>query len=107
MKIYNKLVRDKILDIIKRDGESPVSRKLSLKEFKHEALKKVVEEAQEILGAENSKDELIKEIADLEEVLKAVMDAYKITRAEVNKIKNKRKSTRGAFEKRIFLEKTL
>lgn len=107
MKIYNKLVRDKILEIIKKDGEKPISRRLSIKEFKQEALKKVVEEAKEILGAMNSKEELVKEIADLEEILEAVMKAYKISSSDVRSIKNKRKEVRGAFTKRIFLEKTL
>ena len=97
MKIYNKLVRDNILEIIRRDGEKPVYRKLSLKEFKHEVLQKVVEEAKEIFEAKNSKEDLIKEISDIEEILIAVMDAYKISRIEVNKIRNQRKTTTNRF----------
>jgi len=104
-KIYNKLVRDKIPEIIKTDGFVPTCRKLSQKEFKLEVLKKVLEEAREMYNAKDSQKELVKECADLEEVLFAVMNAYKISRSELNKIRNKRKKDRGGFTKKIFLEK--
>ena len=66
-KVYNKLVRDRIPEIIKKDGETLFVRKLSQKEFKAEVLKKVLEEAQELSEAKN-REELLKECADLQEI---------------------------------------
>lgn len=105
-KVYNKLVRDRIPEIIKKDGETPFVRKLSVKEFKTEVLKKVLEEAKEFSEARN-REELLKECADLQEILMVAMDAYKIDCRELNKVRNKRKKDRGGFAKRIFLIKTI
>lgn len=104
-KVYNKLVRDRIPEIIKKDGGIPVIRKLSQKEFKAEVLKKVLEEAKELSEVKN-REELLKECADLNEILETLIDAYKIDRKELNKVRSKRKKDRGGFEKKIFLIKT-
>lgn len=101
--IYNKLVRDNIPSIIKQDGKKYSVRKLRTKEYKDELLKKLQEEAEEVLHAKN-KGEIIKEIGDVEEVLMAIMDAHGVDCKEVTKIRNKRKKERGAFKNRVFLE---
>ncbi len=106
-KVYNKLVRDRIPEIIKKNGDKCKVRKLNQKEFKIEALKKVVEEANEILGAKDSKDEMIKELADLQEIIETVMDSHRISKREVTKEKTSRKKQRGGFTKKIFLIETL
>ena len=106
MKVFNKLVRDKIPTIINQNGDSCVTRTLNTKEFKIAALKKIVEESHEVLGAAGSRAELIKELADLKEITEAVMKVYGISPSEVSKVKSKRKKERGGFDKRIFLLKT-
>lgn len=105
-KVYNKLVRDRIPEIVRKDGEIPFVRKLSQKKFKVEVLKKVIEEAKELSEVKN-REELLKECADLQEILETLIDAHKIDRKELNKLKNKRKKDRGGFAKKIFLIKTL
>lgn len=105
-KTYNKLVRDNIPNIIKKNGDVCKVRKLNQKEFRNEALKKVVEEANELLESKDSKVEMIKELADLEEIISAVMEAYKISSREVSKEKLLRKKLRGGFTKKIFLIET-
>ena len=62
--IYNKLVRDNIPDIIINNGEVPITRILSNKEYKQELEKKLYEEYQEVLNTTNTKDR-IEELADL------------------------------------------
>lgn len=104
MPTYNKLVRDEIPKIIKENGSVPVVRKLKAKEYKKELCKKVVEEAKEICEAE-SKGELIEELADMQEVLSALYSVYKIECSEVTKTARKKRKERGAFDKKIFLEK--
>lgn len=104
IKIYRKLVRDRIPAIIKADGMHPVMRKLTEKKFKEEVLKKIIEEAEEIHKA-NSHKELIKEFADLHEIVATAMSAHRISSKEVQKIRAKRHKERGGFKKRVFLEK--
>lgn len=99
-------MRDRIPEIIKKNGDGCVIKKLNQKEFKIEALKKVVEEANELLGAKDSKIEMIKELADLQEIIEAVMDSNKISKREVVKEKTARNKQRGGFTKKIFLIET-
>lgn len=103
-KIYNKLVRDKIPEIIKADGGEPKVRFLNDQEFIAALLEKLKEEAEELTKAQADKQELIKEIGDVYEVIEAIMDYYKIERGEVIKLKNDRKIKRGGFKEKIFLE---
>lgn len=106
MKTYNKLVRDKITEIIEKNGESCKFRILTGEEFKKELLKKIVEEANEVLGTNGDKKELIKEIGDVLEVIDCLIKAYDLDKNEIEKIKQERKSSRGGFDKKIFLEST-
>jgi predicted house-cleaning noncanonical NTP pyrophosphatase (MazG superfamily) len=105
-KVYNKLVRDRIPEIIKKNADSCVTKKLNQKEFRLETLKKVVEEANELLAAKDSKIEMIKELADLKEIIDTVMSAHKISNKEVSKEKKIRKKQRGGFEKKVYLIET-
>ena len=104
MENYRKLVRDNIPDIIISNGEKPITRELDEKEYKEELLKKLVEESNEALEAINNRDELIKEIGDMQEVISAVIKAFGLSNDDINKLQIKRKEKRGGFEKRTFLE---
>jgi len=100
---YYKLVRDKIPQIIKKDGQIPRVTKLKMDKFKRELLKKLVEEASETLKAENN-EELAKEIADILEVIDYIIKTFKLNKKEIEKLKRQRKKLRGGFDKKIFLE---
>ncbi len=104
MIIYNKLVRDNTLDIIIRDQHTPHSRILSFEEYKPELLKKLVEEANEVLAAQEDVHDLNKEIGDLLEVIGAVVQAYNLDWDAIMTLKKLRRLERGGFKKRIFLE---
>ena len=106
MKKYYKLVRDKIPEIIKADNEEPKVRILEAEEFKKELLKKLVEEAEEALGAGSDKKELQKEIGDILEVINYLIKVFDLNEKEIEKIRQKRRSSRGGFDKRLFLEYT-
>lgn len=101
-KIYNKLVRDNIPEIMRQDGASPETRILDEVEFRKFLRLKLVEEAGEVNAAKTGED-TVKELADLLEVMEAVMRTEGVTETEVRALKEKRRTERGGFEKRIYL----
>jgi len=103
-KIYNKLVRDKIPQVIKQKGAQPTVRIMEREEFVHELKTKLVEEAQEVVSAGN-REKLIDELADVREVLNALYAAEEITDAEVEQARLAKLEARGGFQERIMLEK--
>lgn len=105
MPIYNKLVRDLIPEIIKKDGGVPKTRILNKRKYKEELLKKLIEESKEALETKGNKKDLTKEIGDVMEVLEAIAKAYHLDKKVVLKLKKERKKKRGGFAKRIFLER--
>ena len=80
MKKYHKLVRDKIPEIIKADGEVPVYRILNDEEFRKELLIKVVEEAKELSATGSKGEEMIKEVGDVEEVIESIIKSFNLNK---------------------------
>jgi len=68
IKRYNKLIRDRILEIIKAAGEKPYWRVLGRKEYTKEIKKKILEEAKELIEVKK-KEEIINEIVDIQELI--------------------------------------
>ena len=104
-RIFNKLVRDNIPDIITSNGEKSVTRILADEEYKVELYKKLLEEANEVISSKNS-DATIEELADVLEIIRAIAELNGKTLDDILKNANQKKLKRGGFEKRIFLEKT-
>ena len=69
-KTYNKLVRDKIPEIIKNNGENPIVRVLDDNEYKVELEKKLFEEYNEVI--ESNYSDRVEELADMLEVIDAL-----------------------------------
>lgn len=100
MKIYNKLVRDKIPEIIAGDnGKTCVIRIMEDEEYLESLNTKMQEELKEYLESGE-----VEELADLEEVLRAILDVKKISYQKFEKMRNSKVEKRGAFKKKIFLE---
>lgn len=100
MKIYNKLVRDNIPEIMVKNGADPVIRILNDEEYLVELNKKLQEEVQEYLTDGN-----IEELADIEEVLRAILDVKNVSYDEFEEIRQSKVTKRGAFKDKIFLER--
>ena len=100
--IYNKLVRDKIPEIIISNGERPITRTLTDKEYKVELEKKLYEEYQEVLEA-TGKDR-IEELADMLEVICHLAKIENSSLDEVMALAKEKNSKRGSFADKIFLE---
>lgn len=101
---FNKLVRDKIPAEIQRDGGKVFSRKLSKNEFLAELVKKISEESTEI-SSSLTKPEAVKELVDLYEVVSAIQKWFKIDYSQIKIARDRKNQTRGAFAKRIFVDR--
>ena len=104
-KIYNKLVRDKIPEIIENDGEKPIVRVLNDNEYKKELEKKLKEEYEEFLIAEK-KSERLEELADMLEVIRTLALLEDEDIQFIIDIMDKKREKRGVFTKKLILEKT-
>lgn len=102
---YNKLVRDKIPEIIKINGEEPITRILTEEEYKKALEKKLLEECYEVLESQDKKR--LEELADLLEVMKYLSQLENSSIEEVTKIGLEKNEKRGSFKNRIFLEKVI
>lgn len=98
---YNKLVRDNIPEIIKKNGGIPVTHIADEKEYWEKLKEKLAEEV-----AEFQKDENVTELADILEIIDAICDYKKLGKNEIRNTQAQRATERGKFEKRIILEES-
>lgn len=99
MPIYNKLVRDKIPEIIKKAGKKANYHILGKSEYLNELDRKLNEEY-----AEYQADKNIEELADMLEVIYAVSEARGYSVSELENIRQEKAEKRGGFKDMIFLE---
>lgn len=102
---YNKLVRDRIPEIIKRRGERAEMQQLSSDALLTALRQKLVEEGFEALDARGG-EEVIGELADVQEVLIAICNALGIPMNELEAEREEKRQRRGGFDKGIMLVKT-
>lgn len=111
-KVYDKLVRDKMIDIYKHDVANKISasdfsvRYLTPQETLERLKDKLIEEAQEVFEAYGKEDKspLKEEIADVIEVIDAILYHNGIELTEVLNIRDKKKEKKGGFETGLYLE---
>lgn len=103
-KVYNKLVRDNIPELMIKDGWQPYTRVLNDSEYKQELELKLNEEYQEVLKTTTS-DERIEELADMLEIISALAGVEGKSLDDVVKVAKQKKLRKGGFEKKFFLEK--
>ena len=103
MKVYNKLVRDRIPEIIEESGKKANYRVLSQEEYRQALKDKLLEEVLELLAAK-TKEEMIEELADIDEVIRTMKIVFNISRTEVDFFAMHKANEKGEFEKRYFLE---
>jgi len=99
MPVFNKLVRDKIPEIITANGQTPFIRTLDEDEYQVQLHKKLQEEVSEYLEDVNTE-----ELADILEVVYALGTQLGVTSEELEQLRLQKALKRGGFEKRIFLE---
>jgi predicted house-cleaning noncanonical NTP pyrophosphatase (MazG superfamily) len=101
MTIYNKLVRDLIPDHIVSKGGECKFHTASPEEFEQKLLEKILEEGREIIANCS-----LEEIADMMEVLEAVVELKGYDWGEIKKKQQEKKEKRGGFTKKIILEES-
>ena len=101
-KIYNKLVRDGIPEIIKSNGGQPFCHELSDREFEEALNDKLFEELKEVCEATGR--ERLEELADIYELIRTIAELHDSSMENVARLANKKKKERGAFEKKIFTD---
>ncbi|PLS01928.1 nucleoside triphosphate pyrophosphohydrolase [Neobacillus cucumis] len=102
MTVYNKLVRDRIPEVIENTGKQFSTRILNDDEYIIELKKKSFEELNEYVNAENDKD-AIEELADLLEIIHALAGYHGASFEEVEKVRQNKAKKRGGFQEKIFL----
>ena len=102
---YNKLIRDKIPEIIKDAGLTPSVKVLNKKEYLKEIKKKFIEEVKELVEAKTKK-EVVNEIIDIQELIDTLVYEIDLTKSELKKQQKIKNKKRGGFKKRLFLIKT-
>lgn len=100
IKIYNKLVRDKISEIIEESGKKCNIQIVSKEEYKKLLEEKLQEEINEFFEANN-----IEELADIMEVLFALADNLGYSEDELLEKRAIKKKERGGFKERVKLLK--
>lgn len=101
-KIYNKLVRDKIPEIIERDGKKCVTEVLSREQYIAALDRKLDEEL-----AEYHSQPCAEELADLLEVVYAVTTARGYGVEKLEQVRAEKAGRRGGFEKRLLLKEVI
>jgi len=96
--VYNKAIRDKIPEIIKKSGFDCNLKTLSDEEFLTELEEKLVEEFDEYHESKS-----VEELADILEVIYRISTLKGTSKEQLEKIRIKKAQDRGAFDENLFL----
>ena len=99
-----KLVRDRIPEIIEKNGKKPVTHIADEIEYWDKLKLKLQEEVEEVLE-DGTNDEVKEELADVLEVINAICEFKKVDKNELESLRIKKAKERGGFSNKIILEK--
>lgn len=97
---YNRLVRDRVPELIVESGRKQISRKLKDEEYEQALMDKIVEEIEEYRISKNEE-----EIADIYEVLDCLVKLKEYEPMHIDYLRLIKREARGSFHDRILLEK--
>ena len=94
-------MRDKIPEIIQKNGKSPVTKYLSDKEYFNELKNKLSEEVDEFKQSNS-----VEELADILEVVFSLALHLGVRKTHLEEIRLKKNDERGSFNDKVFLIET-
>lgn len=98
----DKLIRDKLPDIIQKEPETFLEYQILDDKSYIKALKdKLIEESMEVQEA-STQDEILDELSDVWEVFESIVKFYSFSLREIEERKNTRKDDRGGFEDKVY-----
>jgi len=106
MPVYNKLVRDKIPQIIEAAGKTFTTRRLYQQEYRRELRQRAFEELEEYMNAKDDAAAL-EELADLLEIVHALAECHGANTEKVEAIRAEKAEKSGGFREKIFLVELL
>jgi predicted house-cleaning noncanonical NTP pyrophosphatase (MazG superfamily) len=98
---YNKLVRDRIPEIIEKKGGKSATHIASEDEYWKKLKEKLGEEANEFCESESEE-----ELADILEIINAICNFKKINMNNLEELRKEKKEKRGGFDRKIILEES-
>lgn len=102
MPTYNKLVRDRIPEIIEKTGEKFSTKILDNTEYIKELKKKSFEELEEYVNTTNN-EEAIEELADVLEIIHALAAYHGVSIEKLEEVRKQKAEKRGSFREKVFL----
>jgi predicted house-cleaning noncanonical NTP pyrophosphatase (MazG superfamily) len=99
---YNKLVRDKIPEIIEKSGRKAIIEKASEEAYYMHLNEKLDEERKEYLS-----NLRVEELVDLVEVIYAILEYKNVSIEDFEKMRMEKAAKRGTFKERIILKEVI
>ena len=106
-KLYGKMVRDKVPEIMKKEGcTGIITKTLDIDDYEKALALKLEEEAKEaaVEVRLSDREAVIEELADLKEVMLSISTYMEITEEEMEAYREKKKELKGGFVEGIWLE---
>ncbi|RNB90706.1 phosphoribosyl-ATP pyrophosphohydrolase [Brevibacillus fluminis] len=100
--VYNKLVRDRIPQIIEEKGKTCSIKILDDAAYHRELRKKLQEEWQEYLAASHD-EERLEELADMLEVIYALANEHGASHGMLEELRHRKAEMNGAFAEKLLL----
>lgn len=97
---YDKLVRDRIPEIVRDDGEEPIVHVADDEEYERRLREKVLEEAEEFVESGDPE-----ELADVLAVVEAYREHADLSAEQLEELREEKAAERGGFADRIVLER--
>jgi predicted house-cleaning noncanonical NTP pyrophosphatase (MazG superfamily) len=102
--MVGKLVRDKIPDLMRQDGQDLPTGRYSKEQFRTALLEKLVEEAIEARATKGAEFLLTEELGDLVEVMEAVAEEFGLSWDMVHHEKANKLDKKGGFSQRYWVD---
>ncbi|WP_440990438.1 nucleoside triphosphate pyrophosphohydrolase [Haloarchaeobius baliensis] len=100
MREYDKLVRDRIPEVIRENDETPVTHTVAGEAYRERLREKLVEEATEFRD-----DPSVAELGDVLDVVAAIREAEDIDREDLQRKRRAKRAARGGFEDGVVLDR--